>query len=98
MKARMTEAEITAQIERLAAKPDSEIDTADIPEVLEQNWALAKRPGLYRPVKQPVTLRLDADVIRWFKDQAVAGGYQTEINRVLRNHVAIAVTSRTAKD
>lgn len=90
MKRTMTEAEIDAQVERLMAKPDAEIDTIDIPEVPTENWALAKRPGLYRPVKQPVTLRLDADVVRWFKDRARSGGYQTEINRVLRRHVTHA--------
>jgi uncharacterized protein (DUF4415 family) len=36
----------------------------------------------YRPIKQPVTLRLDADVIAWFK--ARGRGYQTRINRALR--------------
>jgi uncharacterized protein (DUF4415 family) len=37
---------------------------------------------LYRPIKKPVTLRLDADVIAWFKKSG--RGYQTRINRVLR--------------
>jgi uncharacterized protein (DUF4415 family) len=37
---------------------------------------------MYRPVKKPVTLRLDADVIAWFK--ARGRGYQTRINRALR--------------
>ncbi len=36
----------------------------------------------YRPLKQPVTLRLDADVVAWFKKQG--HGYQTRINRALR--------------
>ena len=35
-----------------------------------------------RPIKKPVTLRLDADVIAWFKAQG--RGYQTRINRILR--------------
>jgi uncharacterized protein (DUF4415 family) len=39
-------------------------------------------PDLYRPIKKPVTLRLDADVIAWFKTQG--RGYQTRINRALR--------------
>jgi uncharacterized protein (DUF4415 family) len=67
--------------------PDSAIDTVDIPEAPEENWALAKRPGLYKPLKKPVTLRLDIDVVSWFKDHAESGGYQTEINRVLRRYV-----------
>jgi uncharacterized protein (DUF4415 family) len=37
---------------------------------------------MYRPIKKPVTLRLDADVIAWFKTQG--RGYQTRINRALR--------------
>ena len=36
----------------------------------------------YKPLKKPVTLRLDADVIAWFKAQG--RGYQTRINRALR--------------
>ncbi len=42
----------------------------------------------YRPMKQQLTLRLDADVVAWFKDHAPKGaGYQTDINRALREHV-----------
>jgi uncharacterized protein (DUF4415 family) len=41
---------------------------------------------LYRPIKKPVTLRLDADVIAWFK--APGRGYQTRINRALRGVMA----------
>lgn len=37
---------------------------------------------MYRPIKKPVTLRLDADVIAWFK--ARGRGYQTRMNRALR--------------
>ena len=37
---------------------------------------------LYRPIKKPVTLRLDADVIAWFKKSG--RGYQTRINGALR--------------
>lgn len=43
---------------------------------------LAELARFYRPVKQPVTLRLDADVLAWFKKQG--RGYQTRINRALR--------------
>ncbi len=38
--------------------------------------------GLYKPLKKPVTLRLDADVLAWVKKQGP--GYQTRINRALR--------------
>lgn len=72
---------------RLEALPDEQIDTNDLPEAPEANWRLARRGELYKPVKQPVTIRLDADVLAWFKEHAEGQGYQTEINRVLRQHV-----------
>jgi uncharacterized protein (DUF4415 family) len=36
----------------------------------------------YRPIKKPVTLRLDADVLAWF--QREGRRYQTRINAALR--------------
>jgi len=84
----MRSAEDEALLQRLAAMSDDDIDTVDIPEAPPENWALATRPGLYRPLKRPVTIRLDADVIDWFKTHAEGGKYQSEINRVLRRYVA----------
>ena len=34
-----------------------------------------------------MTLRIDADLIDWFKRHAPSGKYQTDINRALRDHV-----------
>ena len=48
----------------------------------EGNPAWMAESELYRPIKRPVTLRLDADVVAWFK--ADGRGYQTRINRALR--------------
>lgn len=87
MKTKVRSAELQAQLDALAALDDIDVDTNDIPEATHENWLHAKRPGLYRPIKKPVTLRLDADVIEWFKDHTGGSGYQTEINRVLRRHV-----------
>jgi uncharacterized protein (DUF4415 family) len=72
---------------KLVVLPDEQIDTADIPEASAENWIHARRGELYRPLKQPVTIRLDADVLAWFKGHSVGGGYQTELDRVLRRHV-----------
>lgn len=47
-----------------------------------QEW-MGEMPGMYRPIKKPVTLRLDADVLAWFKK--LGPGYQTRINRALRS-------------
>lgn len=75
-----------AELKALAALPDDQIDTSDIPEVLD--WSDAKRGLFYRPVKQQLTLRLDVDVVTWFRSRAQGGrGYQTDINRALREHV-----------
>lgn len=81
---------LQSEADRLADLSDASIDTSDIPEASAAAWRNAVRPGLYRPVKQPVTLRLDADVVAWFKDHAAGSGYQTAINDVLRRHVAAA--------
>ena len=78
-----------AEIEALAALTDERIDTSDIPEI--PDWSGARRGTLYRPVKQQITLRLDADVVAWFKNNTPGGrGYQTEINPVLRQHAKTA--------
>lgn len=82
------------QLANLANLPDEAIDTADIPEAPVQNWVHARRGELYRPLKRPVTIRLDADILAWFREHAPEGGYQTEINRVLRRHVADAEKRR----
>ena len=47
-----------------------------------ENLQNMKISDLYRPVKKPVTLRLDADVLAWFKKDGRR--YQTRINAALR--------------
>ncbi len=75
-----------AELQALEALREENIDTGDIPEV--RNWSGATRGALYRPVKQQLTLRLDADVVAWFKQNAPGErGYQTQINRALREYV-----------
>ena len=75
-----------AELSFLEGLPDDQIDTVDVPEVLD--WSNARRGLFYRPIKQQITLRLDADVVAWFKAHARDGrGYQTDINNALRQHV-----------
>ena len=71
--------------EALAALPDDSIDLSDMPEVTD--WKNAVRGKFFRPVKQQLTLRLDADVVHWFRTHAEGGGYQTRINQALRSYV-----------
>ncbi len=77
-----------AGLNALAALPGNAIDTSDIPELPEEFWKNAEQGKFYRPIKQQLTLRLDADVVAWFKSHASDGrGYQTRINRALRQYV-----------
>jgi uncharacterized protein (DUF4415 family)/uncharacterized DUF497 family protein len=75
-----------ADLAKLARLPEAKIDTRAIPE--GSDWAGAKRGLFYRHLKQQLTLRLDADLVDWFRTRASEGrGYQTDINRALREHV-----------
>jgi uncharacterized protein (DUF4415 family) len=70
------------KLAQLAARPDSEIDFSEIPPLKDSFWKNAVRNPLYRPVKQQLTVRLDADVIAWLRQQGK--GYQTRLNQLLR--------------
>jgi uncharacterized protein (DUF4415 family) len=78
--------EILAELKVLSAMPDDTIDLSDMPEVTDfTGWVRGK---FYRPVKKQVTLRIDADVLEWFKaQQGGTRGYQTKINAALRKVV-----------
>mgnify|MGYP000273001942 CR=1 FL=1 len=67
---------------RLSDMGDKDIDTSDIPE-LDDDFFLSAE--LKVPPKQPVTLRIDSDVLVWFKTQGQ--GYQTRINKLLRAYM-----------
>jgi uncharacterized protein (DUF4415 family) len=70
---------------RLEAMPDQDVHfTEDAPRTLPQDWARAvAHRGLPVPSrKQQIALRVDVDVLEWFKAQGE--GYQTRMNAVLR--------------
>ena len=70
------------ELKQIAKRPDSEIDFSDIPEATEKFWQNAVRNPFYRPRKQQVTLRIDADVLAWLRRQGK--GYQSRLNSLLR--------------
>ena len=70
------------RVAALAARPDSEIDFSDIPELGGEAWKHPRPNPFYRPVKKQLTVRLDADVIAWLRKQGK--GYQTRMNGLLR--------------
>lgn len=80
------------QLTRLAAMPDEKIDLSDVPEVTD--WRGAVVGKYYRPMKKPLTIRLDADVLAWLKKPGP--GYQTRVNRILRQAMLNGMRRRKA--
>ena len=70
---------------QLAALADESIDTSDIPKLSGEAWSAAVRGRFYRPVKQQITARVDADVLDWLKSQG--RGYQGRLNAILRREM-----------
>ena len=67
----------------LANLPDEEIDFSDIPYNPNAEWV--KAVPLKTKQKQQVTLRLDKDILDFFKK--TGKGYQTRLNAVLRTYM-----------
>ena len=80
------------QLATLARMTDDDIDFSDIPEVTDWSGAIRGREAWlaylenFRPLKKQVTLRLDADILAWFK--ANSPKYQTAMNAALREYIA----------
>ncbi len=72
---------------RIDAMKDEEIDFSDIPEITPEIFARAVRRRNFKPIprKRQLTLRVDSDVIDWYKKQGP--GYQTRINSLLRAYM-----------
>jgi len=60
---------------------DEDIDFSDIPLVLD--WSKAEMSKFYRPSKKSVTIRLDADVLKWLK--GYSAGTRLGVNMLLRH-------------
>ena len=75
-------AEQKARLDAVAAMPDERIDYTDAPHLPDAVWLKATE---LPDVKQQITLRLDADVLDFFRHTGKR--YQTRINAVLRSYV-----------
>jgi uncharacterized protein (DUF4415 family) len=82
------------EIAALMKLRDQDIDTSDIPEV--RDWSKAVVGKFYRPLKEPITIRLDVDIIAWLK--AGGPGYQTRINALLRKTMTPEPTQSLTED
>lgn len=72
----------------LRAEPpadDSEIDYSDIPQLDDDFWENAVRGLFYRPVKKQISLRIDADVIAWLKEDGP--DWHIRLNAYLRREM-----------
>ena len=72
--------QLNSELAVLRRQKDEDIDLSDIPELTGASRAVIGK--FYRPIKKPVTIRLDADVLGWLKSKG--SGYQTRINAILR--------------
>jgi uncharacterized protein (DUF4415 family) len=66
---------------------DEDIDFSDIPRLTEKDFANAIVRQGFKPLpgKQQITLRIDQDVVTFFREQG--RGYQTKINQLLRAYM-----------
>ena len=73
------------RLAEIAAIPDAQIDTSDIPELDEAFFANARLVLPAEMSKKTVTMRMDEDVLAWFKAQGK--GHLTRMNAVLRAYM-----------
>jgi uncharacterized protein (DUF4415 family) len=71
------------QLAALDKMKDEDIDFSDIPAI--KDFSGFNRGKFYRPVKKQVSLRIDADILEWFKNNNPK--YQSAINSALRQYV-----------
>ena len=73
-------AAMAKEIHALKSRP---IDTSDAPEITD--WERVEIGKFYRPLKKQITVRVDADVLAWFKQTATK--YQRLINQACREYM-----------
>jgi uncharacterized protein (DUF4415 family) len=73
-------------LDRIDKLRDEDIDYSDIPELGDDVFAKPLTP--WPPKKETITIRVDSDVLGWFKRQG--SGYQTRMNQVLRRYMDVA--------
>ena len=87
MKKKSTSKKSETDWKRINALKDEDIDFSDIPEITPEMFANAVVRRNFKPIprKKQLTLRVDSDVVDWYKNQG--RGYQTRINSLLRAYM-----------
>jgi uncharacterized protein (DUF4415 family) len=84
---------LKAELARVAARSDEDIDYSDIPPITDfTGFEIGK---FHRPPKKMVTIRLDEDVLNWVK--GFGKGYQTRVNALLRQAMLSVERQAAAK-
>jgi len=78
--------ELAEEYNLLLKKSDEEIDLSDIPELDFDKLGKPIVGRFYRPIKKPISLRMDSDVLEWFKSRP---HYQKLINKACRLYMYI---------
>ena len=84
--------EIEAELKALAEMSDDDIDYSDIPQITDFSGFEVGR--FYKPVKETVTMRIDADVLHWLRQGG--RGYQSRLNAILRKEMTSQPNKRKA--
>jgi len=94
MKRRVTSNKSQTDFDRLDRMQVGDVDLSDVPEITPEMFARAiVRRGIQPRTKKQLTLRLDSDVLDWFRRQG--RGYQTRINALLRAYMEEHRSQRT---
>ena len=83
---------VRKELAALAQKAEKDIDFSDIPATTRADWQGAVRGKFYRPLKQQLTVRIDADVVEWLRNQG--RGYQSRMNDILRTTMLESLNHR----
>lgn len=78
------EGRLKNELEALARMKDKDLDFSDIPEIDFDSLGKPVIGKFYRPLKKPISIRIDADVLDWFKQH---NHYQRLINKACRTYM-----------
>ena len=93
MKKKPTSTKSQTNFARLDKMKDEDIDLSDASEITPEMFAKAiVRRGLKPRTKTQLTLRVDSDVLEWYKKQG--RGYQTKINMLLRAYTVHSLKTK----
>ncbi len=89
---RTSKIKITKELRDLYEQRDKSLDDSEAPVMPPEFWQNATIGKYYRPVKTPISLRIDADVLAWLKSKGE--GHLGRINEILRQAMLADQRSR----